>query len=458
MSAFPDAAPQSMRAFLAALDAAGALRRVAQPVDPRHEVAACLELLRGEGAADAPALLFENVAGSGLRIAGSLLNSRARIAQGLGTAPAALQAHILRAIAHPLPPRVVPDGPCRAVAFDDPDLAALPIPSFFEHETGPYLTAGVIAALDPATGARNLSFARLKPLGGSRAFVGIAPNHHLAVMARAAHARGQRLPVAVTLGNHPAVLVAAALYLGLGDDEMEVAGALMGTPVDVVRTAAGLQVPAHCEIVLEGTLDAGETVEEGPVSEFHGMYERYGAGQVVTFQRLARRPDAILQVIQPGWHPEHVLLGGVAIAAGLARAARAAVPAAGEVAVGMGGAGRLHAVVALGPHRPGDPRKVMFALWAAVNLVKRVVVVDDDIDPWDATAVEWAIATRLKADRDLVVVPGVRADRSEPLEQGGVVPKLGLDATRKAADRADWTPARVPADVLARMRKRLEER
>src|SRR5207302_10802064 len=139
--------------------------------------------------------------------------------------------------------------------------------------------------------------------------------------------RGEQLEIAVTIGNHPAVLIAAALYLRLGDDEMEVAGALLGEPVEVVRCAAGdLRVPAQCEIVLEGTLDPGALVEEGAVSEFHGLYERYGQGQIVTVHRLTRRCDAIFQAIQPGFHPEHALIGGVAIAAGLARHARTTVP------------------------------------------------------------------------------------------------------------------------------------
>jgi 4-hydroxy-3-polyprenylbenzoate decarboxylase len=164
------------------------------------------------------------------------------------------------------------------------------------------------------------------------------------------------------------------------------------------------------------------------------------------------RRDAMFQVVLPGYHPEHCLLGGVAIAAGLARAARAAVPGLSEVAVGLGGAGRLHAVVSIASPRPGEARKAMFAIWAAVNLVKRVIVVDADIDPWDAIQVEWAIATRMRADEDLIVIPGVRTDRSDPLERGGVVAKLGIDATRKAAGRSDWTRAEPPQAAVARAR------
>jgi 4-hydroxy-3-polyprenylbenzoate decarboxylase len=286
--------------------------------------------------------------------------------------------------------------------------------------------------------------------------VGIAPNHHLAVLARAARSRGERLDIAVCVGNHPAVLMAACLYLRLGEDELEVAGALVGEPLEVARClSADLGVPAHCECVLEGTLDPDDTVDEGPVSEFHGLYEHYGPGTVATFTRLTRRSDAMFQVILPGYHAEHCLLGGVSIAAGLARQVRASVRCVEQVAVGMDGAGRLHAVVALRDPHPGDARKTMFAIWAAVNLVKRVTVVDDDIDPWDSGHVAWAVTTRMQADRDLIVVPDVRADRSEPLEKAGMIAKLGIDATRRAGDRFDWTRAQPPEDAMRRARELL---
>jgi UbiD family decarboxylase len=447
---------QSMRAFLSALEDAGQLVTISQPVKLDYEVAACLS-------ESVLALRFANVGGDArspkMQVVGNLLNSLPRFAMGMSSAADAIQASLLAAIEKPLTHRVIATAPCQEEVIDNPSLTdELPIPRFFEKEGGPYITAGAIIARDRVSGDTNLSIARLMPLDKNRAFVGIAPNHHLAVLARAAHARGEKLDIAVCIGNHPAVLLAACLYLGLGEDELPVAGALLGEPLDVVRcTQSDLLVPAHCECVLEGRLDAGEPFLEGPVSEFHGMYENYGAGIVATFTRLTRRHDAIFQVILPGYHPEHCLLGGVAIAAGLFRQVRNAVPSVKQVAVGIGGAGRLHAVVAIHGCRPGEARKAMFAVWAAVNLVKQIIVVDDDIDPWDAVQVEWANATRAKPDRDFVIIPAVRADRSEPLEQGGTVAKLGIDATRKKDDRSDWDLARPPDQALARAREVLRE-
>ncbi len=211
-----------------------------------------------------------------------------------------MQSRIIAAINNGIKPVDVGQGPCQEVIIEQPDLAKeLPVPRFFADETGAYITAGVIIARDSVTGRGNASYARIKLLGGNRGMVGIAPNHHLAVMARAAQARGEKLDIAVAIGNHPALLIAAALYLRLGDDELECAGALLGEALQTVacRTIP-LAVPAHCEIVLEGTLDLTQQHEEVLVSEYHGMYEPYGSGPVAQFHCLTRRHDALLRVHQ----------------------------------------------------------------------------------------------------------------------------------------------------------------
>lgn len=448
---FAVAVDQSLRGFLERLERDGNLRRVAETVSPRFELSAMLACED-----DGPALLFEAVEGSSMAVVGGVLGSRARLAAGLGVPFAHVQGRMLEALAAPLAPREVDDAPCQELVVESPDLAELPIPWFFEHETGPYLTAAAIVARDGDGGPANLSIARLKPLGGTRAMAGIAPNHHLAVLARRAAQRGETLPIAATIGNHPAVLLASTLYLGLGEDELHVGGGLLGEPVEVARTAAGLAVPAHCEIVLEGHLDSREQVVEGLVSEFHGHYEDYGTGSVVTFERMTMRRDAILQVVEPGRHREHLLLGGVSIAAGLAATLRRAMPAVAAVAVPEGGAGRLSAVISLEPGaRPGSAQRAMFAAWAAVSLIRTVTVVDADVDVWDHAEVEWARTAYARPDRDLLIVPGAAADRSEPLERDGRVAKLGIDATRKAADRDDHRVAAPPAGATEAALRRL---
>lgn len=446
---------QSIRPFLAELERTGSLLRIDKTVDPCFEISAFLS------AADAgPALLFERVRGSPLRVCGNLLGGRARIAAALGIDTGQILPRLRAAIGAPVAPVLGAEAPVQTQVLTEEPLAALPVPRFFEREERPYITAGAIIARDPDSGRGNLSFARLAILDGRRAMIGIAPNHHLSLFARRAAAADRELEIAVVIGAHPAVQLAACLYLGVGDDELECAGSLLGGPVRVAPArTVDLAVPAEAEIVLEGRIDARRQIEEGLVSEYHGMYESYGSGYLATFSALTRRADAIFQVIEPGYHREHVYLAALPIAAGLLGAVAAAVPNVRDVAVTEAGAGRTDVVVQLAAPRVGQARRAMFAVFAAVSIVKRVTVVDEDIDPWDPVAVDWARTHRMRLERDLMLIPNAGADRSEPMESGGTVTKVGFDATAKEGDRAEGNErARPPRERLEAARQWLIER
>jgi 4-hydroxy-3-polyprenylbenzoate decarboxylase len=432
---------QSIRPFLRQLDAAGELLRIAAPVDPRFEVSALLSLTD-----PGPAVLFEDVVGSPLRIAGNLLAGRQRIAAALGIAPGEISDRIHRCIRNPVAAVAYAGGaPVQEMVVRDDPLHALPIPHFFEHEERPYITAGVILARDPVSGRGNASFARLGRIDGRTALVGIAPNHHLALFSRRAAEEGRALDIAVVLGAHPAIQLAACLYLGIGDDELECAGDLLGAPVEVVRAlTVDLDVPAMAEIVIEAKLDARVPIHEGLISEYHGMYEDYGPGIQATVTAVTRRADAIFQAIEPGYHREHIYLGALPIAASLRNSVAVVVPNCCDVAVTEAGAGRTDVVIQIDNPRPGQARRAMYAALGAVSMIKRITVVDSDIDPWDAGAVDWARMHRMKLERDLLLLPHSGTDRSEAMEAAGLVTKIGYDATAKAGDRLEGIDRALP--------------
>jgi 2,5-furandicarboxylate decarboxylase 1 len=203
-------------------------------------------------------------------------------------------------------------------------------------------------------------------------------------------------------------------------------------------------VPAEAELVLEGRIDARRPIEEGLVSEYHGMYEDYGSGFLATFGTLTRRSDAIFQVIEPGYHREHMYLAALPIAAGLFASVAAAAPSVCDIAVTEAGAGRTDIVVQLAAPAPGEARRAIAAVFAALSIAKRVTVVDEDIDPWDAVAVDWARTNRMRLERDLMLLPNERAVRSEPMEDRGTVTKVGFDATAKAHDRPEGNERALP--------------
>jgi UbiD family decarboxylase len=289
--------------------------------------------------------------------------------------------------------------------------------------------------------------------------VGIARNHHLNILAEKARSLGQNLAIAVAIGNHPSVLLGSQMYLGLGDDEYDVAGGLLGEPLQLVRClTVPLEIPAGAEIVLEGHIDAGDPVPEGSVSEFHGFYVDYGSGTGGSISCVTHRRDAIYQAILPGYAPEHCLLGAIAIEAVCCEALRRVIPAVRRVFVTDGGMGRLHAVITMHRPRLGEGKRAAILAMGQINLLKLVIVVEDDIDPEDATAVEWSLAARFRGHEDLVILPGMKADRCDPVHENLTVTKIGLIATTRPGDgehesRSEF--ALPPADLLARVRSEL---
>lgn len=441
---------QSSRGILDLLDRRGELLIVADELDPVFELSAVLSLVDHKAA-----VRFDNVRGHDLPVFGNILTSLERISLVLGVPREQILAHLLKSIAAPIAPRIVTEAVVQEVDIEGGALAKLPVPTFFEKETGPYVTAALIVARDPETGLGNASYARIKILGPDEAMVGIAPNHHLAIMARKAGANGEPLPFAVVIGPHPAIQLAACLYLGLGDDEIHCAGALLGEPVRVVKCkTSDIMVPAEAEIILEGRLYAHEPpIVEGLVSEYHGLYEDYGVGMRATFERMTRRKDAMMQVIEPGRHREHLLMGAVPIAASLKAVLGRFMHNIGDVAITLAGSGRNGVVVQVSDPKPGHARRIMSMCWGAINIIKSVTVVDMDIDPWDLEAVEYARMSRMRFDRDIVIIPDMPADRSEPQEDSGLVSKIGFDATRKQGDRKEgFDKAQPPRTSQDRMR------
>jgi UbiD family decarboxylase len=210
--------------------------------------------------------------------------------------------------------------------------------------------------------------------------------------------------------------------------------------------------------VLEATLDAGASIDEGPVSEFHGFYVDYGNGIAADVQCVTHREQPLFQAILPGYAAEHCLLGGVAIGATLTRDLRRIIPSVRRVFITDGGMGRMHAVISMHRPRVGEGKRAIILAMGQVNLLKHVVVVDDDINPEDARMVEWSLAARFRGGEDLVVLPEMRADRCDPVAQDQLVTKTGMVATTRPGDGAPGTRsefARPPAAVLDTVRRNL---
>lgn len=407
---------------------------VSRPVDSRFEVAALLQRLDGRGS-----VYFTHVDTPPQRVVGNTLTERADVAHALGCELDSVLSVFEEALRTP-GELVGVDAAAGREDVSGPDLLSqLPVCVHHEHDAGRYITAGVVAAAD-AAGQINLSINRLQVASPHELRMLILPGR-LASLVAAAHADGRSVELAVMIGVDPLLLLASQVRHEQ-IDELRLYAALAGGCVEVTPApGCGLPIPADVEIVIEGELAPGLTALEGPFGEFPRTYGPPGDGPVLTVTRVSRRADAIYQTVLPAGR-EHLLVGAVAREVHLRRVLRSAGFGIRAVHLTEGGACRFHAVIQIdASHRPKRVQDLIHAAFEANSTLKRVVIVDQDVDLTDERDVEWALATRFQADRDLVVLSRQMGSALDPSSRAaGSAAKLGLDAT-----------AHGPAEVFRRI-------
>ncbi len=432
----------SLRGWLDRLAADDRLAIVRPGAALRFELAAIAKRFEG-----AKATLFPMPGGHRMAVVSGIVANRNWIAEAMGVAPGELIPRFEAAALHPLPCRTVEHAPVQAVVHERVDLAALlPLPTHNEFDSGPYITAGLVVAGNPKTGAQNVAILRLQLNGPDRLGALILPRQtaHYFAMAEAA---GAELPVAVAIGVDPLTLLASQAIAPLDQNEFEIAGALHGAPLAVTKCLGnGLMVPAEAEIVIEGRLLPGVREPEGPFGEFPQYYGERRPRPVIAVDRVTHRTDAIFHTIIGGGH-EHLLLGAIPREATLLAALRRNFPGVRDVHLPPGGTCRYHLYVQIRKAYQGEAKNVIMGAFAAHYDVKHVIVVDEDVDIHNPAEVEWAVATRVQADRDVVIVSGAHGSRLDPSSDDGVGAKMGIDATIPlGADAMRFKRIRVPGE------------
>jgi len=435
----------TLRTWLDHLQATHRLDVVERPVDLRFELAAIAKRLDGR------AVLFTAVTGHTTPVVSGIVSTRAMIAEACGVAEADLLATFTAAVAAPLPVRRVEhaEATCQqhVLAGAAVDLrATLPMPVHHEHDAGDYVTAGLFIVRDPVTRKQNVSIHRLQVSGKNRFGALILPRHthHLQV---AAERRGAPLECAIVVGIDPVTLLASQASTPFGVDELEIAGALRGEPLPVVRcTTVDVDVPAHAEFVIEGKILPGVREPEGPFGEFPKYYGPRSDKEVVEVSAITHRTNPIFHTIVPA-AMEHLLLGGIPREASLLQTVRQAVPTVRDVRMSVGAFCRYHAVVQIDKRVKGQGKNAILAAFANSFDVKHVYVVDPDVDISDPADVEWAFATRFQADRDLIVVNAAQGSKLDPSTEDGLGTKVGFDCTIPLdADRFRYLRIRIPGE------------
>ena len=427
-------ADQDLRSFVAAYERAhpGEVIRVAEPVSIEEDVMALV--LEYERRRRSPILMFERIAGYDMPIVCNVVASRRALAFALGVDERGLAAEYARRIKDHVKPVVVPDPPFRHRTVTGPamDLAKLPIPRYFPGDAGRYLTAGMLVARDPDTGVETEGYHRFQLKGRDRMGVSLHSRRRMFEYQRRAESKGAALPCAIVLGLHPLVSMGSLAYPPADVGKFEVVGGLLGEPLQVAPCATiDLHVPASAEIVIEGEILPGVREPEGPFGEFTGYLSRRSTEHVFVARAIAMRERPWFQSIGSGRAGDHITTLGLIREAEIANALGRVIPNVRGVHVPLSGTSSFTAYVSIAQSRPGEAKHVIPIVLGVDHYLKLVIVVDDDIDVFDEAEVLWAIATRMQADRDLVVISGSLGAMLDPsADDRGITAKLGIDATR----------------------------
>jgi len=416
----------------------GNLLEIKQAVDPHLEMARVMHAL------DDRPVLFHTLTGfPGWRAVSGVCARREHFTAALGCTVPDLACRMADALANPSPPPVLDSGPCQEIAQEQVDLTRLPILRHHPGDGGRYVTSGVAVIKDPDFG-RNISFHRLMVLDERRFAARLVEGRgtHTAL----GKAAGD-LPVAIAIGCPIQVLLAAAMRPPKGIDELSIAHALAPAPLVRCQTV-NLEVPAGAELVLEGRI-THTLVDEGTFPDLTGTMDVVRRQPVIEIDRVTRRREPIFHALLPSGM-EHKNLMGMPREPTILAAVNEACRCTG-VYITPGGASWLHAVVQIEKQHEKDGRRAIRAAFRGHHSLKHVVVVDTDVNPYDSADVEWAIATRFRADRDLVILTDQPSSSLDPSAtqvpgQKTRTAKMGLDATaplgkaRRGYERAQYEP------------------
>ncbi len=433
---------KDLRDFLIRLESEGQLLRVEKEVLPEPDISAAA--YAAGKIPNGPAVLFEKIRGYdrkkvAMNVHGSWRNYALMLDLPIDTPLQQLFHELVkRSERYPLSSKVVDRAPLKETILTKNIniFEILPVFRVNDYDGGPYLSKAVVVSQDPEEPKnQNLGIYRLQVKDKDRLGIQTSPQHDIAVNLRKAEELNQPLPVAIAIGNDPAIALAAGMPLQYEEDEYEMAGALRGEPAEIIRAeTVDLMVPAGAEVVLEGEIVPRKRTIEGPFGEYPGFYSATMKQAEIRIKAITLRKDPIvfenLYIGKP-WS-EHDYLIGPITSATLYRQLKAMAPEVVSVnAMYCHGYGTI---VSTKSRIAGYAKIIAAKLLATPHgLVypKLIVIVDEDIDPFNLNEVMWALVTRFRPDRDLILIPNAPGSTLDPTgHPPGLTTRMILDATK----------------------------
>jgi UbiD family decarboxylase len=433
-----------LREFLKVLEEEHELQKIKVEVDPKHELGAVCKIHNERP--NSPALLFENVKSHKIPVVGQLLASDRRVALALGLSQENVFNETVQRASNPIAPKLVSKGACQDIVFEgaDVDLTKLPLCTNNPRDGGPYITAGHVIIKDPEYGL-NLSIYRMMLVSKNEVTLRFTPGHDGYDFMKNAEKRGQKkFEVAVCIGVPPAVYVASQFEPRIGVYELDIAGGLVGEPVEVVKCRTiDLEVPALAEIVVEGELTIpAKTGDEGPFGEFCGYTTAQVPNErIMTVKAVTHRRNPVYHNIWLGKPPhEHLYVDALTYAVAAYQELKPAYPALKKAYAPPWGVS-IVLLLQLEKRlmRPGIVDNILAAsLYTRSGKWKHVFVLDEDIVLEDPNEVLWALTTRFQPATDMFIIPrGITSSREPSATVDGLTSKLMLDLTIKKNFRGE---------------------
>ena len=429
--------------FLHLLKLQNDLLTINKQVSPKFELAAISSKLDQK-----QAILFENVEGSGMSVVTNILGTRKRFSLAIGADDSGLiHSHILESMSSASYKKTIEDEP----PFRDnssTDLYDLPIVMHFEKDAGHYITSSIVYAKDQEKENQNSSIHRFLRLDRNHMVIRMVEGRHLHKCYSFAKEHGEDLKVTIVVGVHPAISIASAYQAAYGFDEMILANSLLKGELSLSKSDySGLYVPTFSEIILEGSILQYRTAVEWMV-EMLKTYDIKRQQPVFELDRIKYRNNALFQDILPGFS-EHRLLMGLPVEAKLYEGVKNVVASTKTVHLSDGGSNWLTAIIQIHKRLEGESKNAMLAAFANHPSLKMAIVIDDDIDPTDPVAIEYAISTRCQADKGLLIIPNAKGSSLDPSSDqiNLLTTKLGIDATVSLLkDKERFEIAHIPGE------------
>jgi len=382
-------------------------------------------------------LIFTNVKGSEMNIISGICNTREKIAKSIGTSVDKITENIINATNNPTPIKNIKNFDEIYQNNESADLSKLPILKHYPKDKGKYITAGIVIAKDPDTGLTNASIHRMLVHSDNELGIRIVPRH-LYTYYKRAEELGKPLEIAIAIGLSPSTMLASTTSIPVTENELEVANTFKDGDLTLVKCeTVDIEAP-ECEILLEGKILPNERKSEGPFVDLTDTYDKIRDEPVISLTKMHYKDNPYYHAILPAGN-EHKLLQGLPQEPRIYNSVKNTLPTVQNVVLTEGGCCWLHAVVSIKKQTEGDAKNVMMAALSAHPSLKHCVIVDEDINIFDPVDVEYAIATRVKGDDDIFIIPKARGSSLDPVaEIDGTTTKIGVDATKSFHNIDDY--------------------